>query len=60
VGEFITHHASEIWSFIAGLVGGGAAGSLLTIRVQRSAIQKKVTARGDVVAGDKTTTTHRN
>src|SRR5690242_11335577 len=43
VGNFLSQHASEIWSFIAGIVGGGAGGSLLTLRLTR---QNKVRGSG--------------
>jgi hypothetical protein len=65
MGDFLRHHASEIWSFVAGLIGGGAGGSLLTLRISR---RKQVTghgtmvdqsgsrASGDIVGRDKTVT----
>ena len=62
VADFIALHASEIWSFLTGLVGGGAAGSLITYRVTRTnrasghssvVDQSGAAARGDIVGGDK-------
>jgi hypothetical protein len=63
VGDFLSQHASEIWSFIAGIVGGGAGGSLLTLRLTRQnkvlgsgsiVDQGRARAGGDIVGGDKT------
>jgi hypothetical protein len=46
VSDLIAQHASEIWTFLAGLIGGGAAGSLITYRVTRT---NRVNGRGSVV-----------
>jgi hypothetical protein len=57
-------YASEIWSFIVGLVGGGAAGSLITLKLTRhtaasghgsAADQSGARAGADVVGRDKIT-----
>jgi hypothetical protein len=67
--EFISNHASQIGSFILGLFGGGAAGSLITLRITggRNQVSRRGTvtdqsrsfAGGDVVGRDKTTTKNR-
>jgi hypothetical protein len=63
VGDFLSQHASEIWTFLTGLAGGGAAGSLITLRFMRQNIvrgsgtivdQDRARAGGDIVGGDKT------
>jgi hypothetical protein len=68
VGEMLARYASEIWSFVAGLVGGGIGGSLLTLRISRQnrasgggsiVDQSKATAKGDIVGGDKRVGTER-
>jgi hypothetical protein len=68
VWDWITHYASEIWSFVAGLIGGGAIGSLLTVRVTRKkrasgqgnvVEQSKISAGGDVVGRDKINSTNK-
>lgn len=68
MSEFLANHASEIWSFLGGLVGGGIGGSLLTLRLTRktrvsgngtSVDQQRSSAGGDIVGRDKTTTTRR-
>jgi len=62
VTDFIAQHASEIWSFLTGLVGGGAAGSFITYRVTRTnrasgrssvVDQSGSTAGADMVGRDK-------
>ena len=62
--DFLSSHASEIGSFIAGLFGGGAVGSLITLRItgRNQALrggsitdQSRSVAGGDVVGRDKTT-----
>ena len=66
MGDFLANHASEIWSFLGGLVGGGIGGSLLTLRITSktrvsgsgtSVDQRSASADGDIVGRDKTTTT---
>jgi hypothetical protein len=61
--EFISQHASAIGSFIAGLIGGGAVGSFLTLRItgrnhlsgKGSVVdQSQSRAGGDIVGGNKT------
>jgi hypothetical protein len=63
--EFLSQYASTIGSFVAGLIGGGAIGSLLTLRItgrnhlsgKGSVVdQSRSRAGGDVVGRDKTTT----
>jgi hypothetical protein len=65
VSDFIAQHAAELWSFLTGLIGGGAAGSLVTYRVTRSnrasgrasiVDQSGSAAGGDIVARDKNST----
>ncbi len=59
--EFISKYAAEIWSFIAGLVGGAAGGSLLTLKLTKNSAgrdanvvnQSHATAGGDIVGRDK-------
>ena len=63
MGEIFAHYASEIWSFVAGLAGGGTVGSLLTIRYMRKQVkasggatvtdQSGARAGGDMVGRDK-------
>jgi hypothetical protein len=68
VSEFFSHYASLIGSFIAGLIGGGTIGSLLTLRItgrnrlsgKGSVVdQSRSKAGGDIVGKDKTTTGRR-
>jgi hypothetical protein len=68
MGEFISQHASEILSFLGGLVGGGAGGSLLTLRFSRQnkawgggsiVDQTNASAGGDIVGRDKRVGTDR-
>jgi hypothetical protein len=55
--DFISKHAAEIWSFVAGAVGG----SLLTLKITRytagrdvhSVSQSHARAGGDIVGRDK-------
>src|SRR5580704_4086100 len=63
VGDFLAQHASHICTFLAGLVGGGAGGSLLTLRITRQnkvrgsgsiVDQNRARAGGDIVGGNKT------
>lgn len=63
MSDFIRAHANEMWSFIAGLFGGGAGGSLLTLKLTRQnrvtgrgsiADQRGATAGGDITGRDKT------
>jgi hypothetical protein len=59
--DFISKYASEIWSFIAGLAGGAAGGSLLTFKLTKHKAgrdtnvvnQASAEAGGDVVGRDK-------
>jgi hypothetical protein len=60
----LSTYASEIWSFILGALGGGAAGSLITFKYTRTtkssgsgnaSDQSGVSAGGDVVGRDKIT-----
>ena len=63
MGETFARYASEIWSFVAGLIGGGTIGSLFTIRYMRQQVKAKgqatvtdqsgARAGGDVVGRDK-------
>jgi len=62
MGEMITTHATQIWTFLAGLVSGGLGGSLLTLRFGRQyrassqgsiVDQSRSSAGGDIVGGDK-------
>jgi hypothetical protein len=62
VGETLVRYASEIWSFVAGLVGGGVGGSLLTLRFNRQnravgggsiVDQTNASAGGDIIGRDK-------
>jgi hypothetical protein len=62
VGDFIAQHATEIWSFLTGLAGGGIAGSFITYRITNtnrasngSSVldQSGSTAGGDIVGRDK-------
>jgi hypothetical protein len=62
LGDIFVHHASEVWSFVGGLVAGAAGGSLLTIHFTRQrntardgsiVDQSNATAGGDVVGRDK-------
>jgi hypothetical protein len=64
MGEILTHYGSEIWSFILGLIGGGACGSLITFRITRhtratdnatAVDQSRASAGGDLVGRDKIT-----
>jgi hypothetical protein len=67
MGEFLLHHASEIWTFIAGLVAGGIGGSLITLRITRQRVsgrgsitdQSGSAAGGDIVGRDKTVSSER-
>ena len=65
MADFLAQHAAAIWSFLTGLISGGAAGSLITYRVTRTnrasgrasiVDQSGSTAGGDIVARDKSTT----
>lgn len=67
VTDFLSNHATEIWSFVAGLAGGGTAGSLLTMKFSRNnkassqgvaVDQTNASARGDIVGRDKFTSTN--
>jgi hypothetical protein len=67
VFDFLTSHGWDIWSAIAGFLGGGALGSLVTIKVVRgqnasgsgrNVNQTRARARGDIVGGNKSTTHH--
>jgi hypothetical protein len=62
VGDFIAQHSTEIWNLLAGLVGGGLAGSFITYRITStnrasngSSVldQSRSTAGGDIVGRDK-------
>lgn len=62
MGETLAKYASEIWSFLGGLIGGGVGGSLLTLRFGRQnrassggsiVDQSHSSARGDIVGHDK-------
>jgi hypothetical protein len=64
MAETFTRYASEIWSFVAGLISGGVGGSLLTLRFKRQnrasglgsiVDQSNASAEGDIVGRDKTT-----
>ncbi|MGY4366720.1 hypothetical protein ACVW1A_002785 [Bradyrhizobium sp. LB1.3] len=64
MADFFSQHAAAIWSFLTGLVGGGAAGSLITYKVTRTnrannggsvLDQSGSTAGGDIVGRDKRT-----
>ena len=64
MSEFITNHASEVWSAIAGFLTGGTVASLVTVKVVRSqqsggngtnVDQSRSRAGGDIVGGSKTT-----
>lgn len=66
--EFLSQYASEIGSFIAGLAGGGAIGSLITLRIKgRNQVlgsgsvtdQSRSVAGGDIVGRDKNTRSQR-
>jgi hypothetical protein len=68
VGDLLSQYASEIWSFAAGLVGGGIGGSLLTLRITQRNItnrngsvvdQSRTRAGGDIVGRDKRSESHR-
>ncbi|WP_315800076.1 hypothetical protein [Bradyrhizobium sp. SZCCHNS3002] len=59
--DFLTQHASTIGSFLAGFVGGGAVGSLVTLRIKgrnqlpgKGSIvdQSRSRAGGDIVGGN--------
>lgn len=62
--DLIKDHAWDIWSAVAGFLGGGAVGSLITIQVVRgqntnggtNVNQNKARSQGDLVGGNKTTT----
>ncbi|MDI1345076.1 MAG: hypothetical protein PSV22_13375 [Pseudolabrys sp.] len=61
MAEYLSQHASQIWSFLAGIVGGGLGGSLLTVHFTRNRVsgrgtvtdQSKSVAGGDIVGRDK-------
>jgi len=61
--QWILNHASEIGSFIGGLLAGGAGGSLITVKIfRRNAVsggtitdQSRARAGGDIVGRDKRT-----
>jgi hypothetical protein len=62
MSDTLAKYASEIWSFLAGLIGGGVGGSLLTIRFGRQnrassggsiVDQSRSSAIGDIVGGNK-------
>jgi hypothetical protein len=62
VSDFIALHSAEIWTFLTGLLGGGAAGSLITYRVTQTnrasgggtvSDQSGAKAGGDIVGRDK-------
>lgn len=62
MGEFFRVHASEIFSFLVGLAGGGTTGSLITLRFTRQnritrggsiVDQSKGSAGGDIIGRDK-------
>jgi hypothetical protein len=64
MADFIGKYASEILTFVVGLLGGGTVGSLITLRfVQRNRAgrhgsvvdQSSSRAGGDIVGRDKTT-----
>jgi hypothetical protein len=68
MGETLARHASEILSFVTGLVSGGIGGSLVTLRFSRQnratgggsiVDQTNASAGGDVVGGDKRVGTER-
>ena len=44
--DFLTQHAEAIGTFIAGLIGGGVGGSLLTLRITG---RNQVSGRGSIV-----------
>lgn len=63
--DLLVNYSSEIVSLIVGLLGGGIAGSLITIKNYKgkTAIasgrvvdQSNSRSRGDIVGGNKTTT----
>ena len=59
--DFISKYAAEIWSFIAGLAGGAAGGSFLTLKLTKNSVgrdansvnQSSAKAGGDIVGRDK-------
>ncbi|WP_210419070.1 hypothetical protein [Bradyrhizobium sp. NAS80.1] len=62
MGEFIAQHAAAIWSFLAGLAGGGITGSFITYRMTSTKRasnggalldQSGSVAGGDIVGRDK-------
>lgn len=65
MSDFFAQHAFELGSFVAGLITGGAAGSVITLRVigrHQSATghasitdQHRSVAGGDIVGRDKNT-----
>jgi hypothetical protein len=44
--QFLADHLSDIVSFVTGLVGGGVAGSLITLHITRD---KRVSGSGSLV-----------
>jgi hypothetical protein len=59
--DFIFKYASEIWTFVAGLVGGAAGGSFLTLKLTKNSVgrdsnvanQSHAKVGGDLVGRDK-------
>jgi hypothetical protein len=61
--DFFGRHMSEIVSFVIGLIGGGTAGSILTVKFSGKNIsstdhgtsvdQRSASAGGDIVGRDK-------
>jgi hypothetical protein len=64
MGDFLSHYASQLGSFVGGLIAGALGGSLLTLRVTSKRVggiggtmvdQSASSANGDIVGGNKTT-----
>lgn len=64
--DFIKEHGWDLLSAAVGFVSGGTIGSLITVKIVRgqnaagggnNVNQARARSRGDIVAGNKTTTT---
>lgn len=63
MGQFLSTHASELWSAVLGAIGGAMLSIPITIRVTRNSVssdvntsnQRGAKAKGDIVGRDKIT-----